>query len=135
MRKLFRSRRVQVAVAVALASVAIIIPMLAYLQNQEYNPYCGYCAALGVNKVTFGSAPGQMTFVLSNIWTQDVTIFSIGVTWPNNNGGLVSTSTIIHPASNATLTVTFPNITFERGENYTFAFVTSLLILSVRATR
>lgn len=122
--------------AVALAAASTTIVVLAYLNNQQYDPYCGYCAALGVNKVTFGSDAGQVIFVLSNVWSQDMTVVKVAVAGPNNYSAAVSTNTIIHPASNTTLSVTFPNIMFETRRNYTFTFVTSQGIsLSVRVTR
>ncbi len=133
---MFRLRRIYAAGAVALAAVSTIIVVLAYLTNQEYSPYCGYCTALGVTKVTFGAAQGQVTFALSNNSGQDITIIQVGLGPLNAYNDTVSPNTTIHPVSNITLIVTFPNIIFQTGRNYSFTFVLSQgVAVSITTTR
>lgn len=121
----FKLRWVQVAVTMV-PLLAIITVGLAYLNSPRIIFSCFSCPILEVNKVSFGSAPGQVTFLITNSGSQDQTIAQV-VTGQSkySYNATVSTNTLVHPRANSSLTVTFPNTTFQIGRTYNFTFVTS----------
>lgn len=106
--------------------LVIIIVGLAYLISPPLNFSCFSCPALGVYKVSFGSTPGQVTFTIANFGGQDQTIAQVvtGLSKYSYNA-TVSTNTLVHPETNSSLTVTFPNTLFQIGRTYNFTFITS----------
>ena len=121
----FKLRWVHVAVAMV-PLLAITVFGLAYLISPPLTFSCFSCPILEVNKVGFGSAPGQVTFLITNSGSRDQTIAQV-VTGQSkySYNATVSTNTLVHPETNSSLTVTFPNTLFQIGRTYNFTFITS----------
>lgn len=88
---------------------------------------CGYTRTeqVNVNQVTFSSIPGQATFNLSNTGTSDVTIVQVEVVSGIANNASVSVNIPVPRGGTISLTVTFPNFTFQNGTSYDFTLITS----------
>ncbi len=79
---------------------------------------------LQINRVTFGSTPGQVSFWLQNFGTTDVTVVQVFLGSYTSNT-VASANAVIRPVSNLTLTVTFSNAIFQTGTEYSFDLLTS----------
>ncbi len=80
---------------------------------------------LQIMGVTFGSTPGQVIFALHNLGSQDITIIEATKSGGSSNSSSVPTNTLISAGFSLSLTVDFPNVTFQPGVNYNFVLVTS----------
>src|SRR5712692_1165623 len=81
---------------------------------------------LEISKVTFGSMPGQVSFWHRNYDTKmNITVARVFQGTYGNQNAAAMINSVISPASNLTLTITFSNIIFKNGTVYNFGLVTS----------